>query len=200
VISEEKAQLRDELQNALRTFGTAARHQASTRIQQSLFRSDLWKKSQVILLFSALPGEPRTVEILKQGLAEGKICVYPKVDALKMDMRLFSVRSRERLVRGSFGILEPDVSHCEPVEFTDVELACIPGLGFDVAGNRIGRGYGYYDRFLSGENFQAVSIGCHFECQQVSAIPVEAHDRLVHYLLTEKGLRQCRKPGSKIPD
>lgn len=196
MIAEKKAQLRTELQNALRTFGVSARHQASTRIQQNLFRSELWKNHEVFLLFSALPGEPRTVEILKQAVEEGKTCLYPKVDPMKLKMDLYHVKSTQRLIRGSFGILEPATDRCDPKEFREVEVALVPGLGFDATGQRLGRGYGYYDRFLGGNDFKGITIGCHFECQLVDEIPVESHDRSVDYLLNEKGLNKAAPSGA----
>jgi len=73
MISQEKAALRTQMQSALRALGTAARHQASTRIQQHLIRSELWKSAQVIMFFSALPGEPRTMEFLRSALEDGKV-------------------------------------------------------------------------------------------------------------------------------
>jgi len=189
MISQEKVVLRTELQSTLRALGTAARHQASTRIQQHLVRSELWKSAKVIMFFSALPGEPRTVELLRFGLEDGKVCVYPKTEPLKTGVRLFSVKSFEQLVRGNFGIMEPDVSKCELIEPDAVDLACIPGLGFDRQGNRLGRGQGYYDRFLSQPEFSAKTVGLQFECQLVKKIPTECHDHPVEYLLSEKGLR-----------
>ncbi|MEM1159053.1 MAG: 5-formyltetrahydrofolate cyclo-ligase [Verrucomicrobiota bacterium] len=189
MISQEKAALRTQMQSTLRALGTASRHQASTRIQQHLVRSKLWKSAQVIMFFSALPGEPRTVELLRAGLDEGKVCVYPKTEPLKTTIRLFSVKSTERLVRGNLAIMEPEVSKCEEVQPGEVELACVPGLGFDYAGNRLGRGQGYYDRFLSQPEFSGITIGLQFECQLVEKIPTECHDYPVQYLLSEKGLR-----------
>ncbi|MEM6821202.1 MAG: 5-formyltetrahydrofolate cyclo-ligase [Verrucomicrobiota bacterium] len=187
MIPEEKVKLRTELQNSLRTFSVASRHQASSKIQHHLYRSDLWKQNRVILLFSALPGEPRTVEILREAISQEKVCAYPKVQPLKGEMKLYQVKSVERLVRGSFGILEPDTANCDPLEFRDIQMALIPGLGYDRTGNRLGRGYAYYDRFLSKEEFSGATIGCHFRCQLVDKIPVEAHDKSVDYLLNETG-------------
>lgn len=197
MIAEKKAQLRTELQNALRTFGVSARHQASSSIQQHFYRSDLWKNHQSFLLFSTLPGEPRTVEILRQASQENKICLYPKVDTLKLRMDLYHVKSTEGLVRGGYGILEPSVDRCEPKDFKDVEVALIPGLGFDPSGKRLGRGFGYYDRFLAGDDFSGITIGCHFQCQLVDNIPVESHDRSVDYLLNEKGLNKASSSGTE---
>lgn len=188
MISEEKAALRTELQSKLRALGTAARHQASTLIQQHLTRSSLWKSAEVILFFSALPGEPRTVELLKSGLDEGKVCVYPKTEPLSCEMTLYSVKSPDRLVRGHFGIMEPEVSRCEEIEPGVVQLACVPGLGFDRKGNRLGRGHGYYDRFLSLPEFKGKTVGVQFDCQLIERIPTESHDYPVEYLLSEKGL------------
>lgn len=192
MISQEKVELRTQMQSKLRAMGTADRHQASSRIQQHLVRSAMWQSAKTILFFSALPGEPRTAELLRLGLDDGKQCVYPKTEPLKVDIRLFVVKSPERLVRGHFGIMEPEVAKCEEIQRDQIDLACVPGLGFDPFGNRLGRGHGYYDRFLSAEGFNGQTIGCLFECQMVEEIPRECHDHPVHYLLSESGLRAAQ--------
>jgi len=92
-------------------------------------------------------------------------------------------------VRGNFGIMEPDVSKCEEVLPQEIDLACVPGLSFDLYGNRLGRGQGYYDRFLSQPEFKGKTVGLQFESQLIKKIPTECHDYPVQYLLTEKGLR-----------
>ena len=63
-------------------------------------------------------------------------------------------------------------------QFTDydkIDLALVPGMAFDAAGHRLGRGKGYYDRFL-GEHPHIYKIGVCFPFQRVAEVPSEAHD------------------------
>ena len=88
-------------------------------------------------------------------------------------MVLYRYISRADLVEGAFHIMEPVG---EP--FTDydaIEVALVPGVAFDAAGHRLGRGRGYYDRFLTACP-QVYKVGVCFPFQRVAEVPSEAHD------------------------
>jgi 5-formyltetrahydrofolate cyclo-ligase len=72
-----------------------------------------------------------------------------------------------------------------------VELFIIPGVAFDLCGNRIGHGMGYYDRLLKN-TVQAHSIGLAFECQIIKSIPAEEHDEKVEMIVTEDRCIHCQ--------
>jgi 5-formyltetrahydrofolate cyclo-ligase len=82
----------------------------------------------------------------------------------------------DALVRGAFGLLEPDPAW-PVVGHHAVELWVVPGVGFDRAGGRLGRGGGYYDAALASS--AAPSIGVCFAAQLVDVVPSEPHDRPV---------------------
>jgi 5-formyltetrahydrofolate cyclo-ligase len=63
------------------------------------------------------------------------------------------------------------------------DILVIPGLGFSKKGERLGRGKGYYDKFLN--NFKGIKIGCCFNELLIEEIPTEAHDELVDYVVTD---------------
>jgi 5-formyltetrahydrofolate cyclo-ligase len=192
-MSGEKDRLRFELQNALRVLSVGERHAMSSRMQQHLLQSDVWAGAGTILLYSALPGEPRTVELLKQGRAEGKTICYPKVSSKNLELTFYRVADAEALQRGTFGILEPRPDPESRISPSEIQLALIPGLGFDTSGNRLGRGMGYYDRFLGSGEFTGMKIGCCYSCQLVDSLPTDAHDIPVERLLSEKGLQILAK-------
>ena len=84
--------------------------------------------------------------------------------------------SLDKLEKNKWGILEPDPNRCEEISFSEVELAFIPGVAFDINQNRIGYGKGYYDRLLTlAPHIKAIGVG--FE-EQLSEekIPTESHD------------------------
>jgi len=92
-------------------------------------------------------------------------------------------------VPGVFGILEPAGS--EIVEPGSIDFVLVPARGFDRSGNRLGRGGGYYDRYMSHPDFHAIRCGIAFAAQVLDAIPHDAHDLPVHILVTEEGVLAC---------
>jgi 5-formyltetrahydrofolate cyclo-ligase len=98
------------------------------------------------------------------------------------------------LVRGApmidmgFGTLGPGPE----AAVLDPALMLVPLAAFDTAGNRIGYGGGYYDRAIARLVERGLAprlVGVAFDCQQVDAVPAEAHDRRLQAILTESGLR-----------
>jgi 5-formyltetrahydrofolate cyclo-ligase len=91
--------------------------------------------------------------------------------------------------RGPFGIRQPLPALTNKITPREIDLWVVPGLGFDIQGNRIGYGGGYYDRVL-GE-VKVKIIGFAFECQVVASIPVREHDCPVHKVITERRTIDC---------
>jgi 5-formyltetrahydrofolate cyclo-ligase len=75
-----------------------------------------------------------------------------------------------------------------PVSFID--LVIVPGLGFTQSGYRIGRGMGFYDRFLSQPDFLGLSCGLAFDEQVLDTLPILDHDMPLSMLATDRGLRR----------
>ena len=98
--------------------------------------------------------------------------------------------SMDELEPGHFGILELEKKRRElprhKVLPEDISTVLVPGLAFDIHGNRLGRGKGYYDRFLSTLPESTVTIGLSFECQVFDQIPVDLDDWPVSMLVTEE--------------
>ncbi|MDR0705319.1 MAG: 5-formyltetrahydrofolate cyclo-ligase [Planctomycetaceae bacterium] len=118
--------------------------------------------------------------------------VYPVVVPCCDENTIVPVRifSRNDLESGRFGILEPKQKirnnpkyHVTPEQ---LDVVFVPGLAFDTLGNRLGRGKGYYDRFLSQFPLNTLLIGLAFECQIVEQIPVDTWDCPVSIVVTEK--------------
>ena len=109
--------------------------------------------------------------------------VLPRVE----NGRLVAVRYRpgDDLVPSRFGVPEPVG---EPIDPSEVDVVCVPGLAFDRAGRRIGYGAGFYDRFLPTLRPGTPTIGVAFGAQMVERVPTGAHDRLVDLVITEEGV------------
>lgn len=94
------------------------------------------------------------------------------------------------LEAGRWGLQEPiQADHSMP----PVQLLLVPGLGFDLAGFRLGYGGGFYDALLAGLDAEVITLGVGFACQQVETLPLEPQDRAVHGWVSEQGLVLFRR-------
>lgn len=141
-----------------------------------------------IVVYVELAGELPLGEVVERARSDGKSVLWPR---LRPDGGLdFAPCERiEELVAGRYGVREPPRATPAVTPGPDV-LLLVPGLAFDEAGGRLGRGGGAWDRAL-GETRGAIAFGVGYEFQVVSAVPREAHDRSVDTLLTERGARRC---------
>lgn len=134
---------------------------------------------KIFCFVSAMPGEPDTGEIIRRALADGKtVCVPRCGKSGKMDAVEISALSE--LVAGAYGIPEPPREY--PAEDIDtIDFAVVPGLSFDEDGGRMGRGGGYYDRFL--EKFNGFSLGLCPKELKSDEIPRESCDKAVNQVI-----------------
>ena len=129
--------------------------------------------AQTLLLYSALSDEVPT-QILIDGLAaQGKTVLLPRVVS-DTDMELRRYSGPADLQRGAFGIFEPTGELF--TDYNTIDVAIIPGMAFDAKGHRLGRGKGYYDRFLAKLSPSTYKIGLCFFWQLVDHVPTDEHD------------------------
>lgn len=127
---------------------------------------------KVIMLYSALPDEVPTQILIDQLAVQGKTVLLPRVIS-DTDMELHRYTGKQDLQTGAYNILEPTGEL-----FTDyeaIDIAIVPGMAFDNDGHRLGRGKGYYDRFLSRVP-NIYKIGLCFSWQMVDHVPFDEHD------------------------
>lgn len=134
----------------------------------------LLKDAKTIVAYYSLPDEVDTHDFINSLLADGKTVYLPKVVSNETIV-LCRYIGAESLSQGAFGIMEPVGSPMSDDEVIDVVL--VPGMAFDADGNRLGRGKGYYDRFLSSLNPpHPLLVGVCFDFQKVDMVPTEPTD------------------------
>lgn len=121
---------------------------------------------------------------MEESWRKGKKVFVPRIDPGLKRMRMVQIENLESLKPGRYGILEPAPGSGRPGDPGDLDLAVVPGMAFDREGGRLGRGKGYFDRFLQ-EAGRAYKIGLAFKFQLVEKVPCEAHDVRVDEVLTE---------------
>jgi 5-formyltetrahydrofolate cyclo-ligase len=182
-----KRALRARMAERRRALPDDARASASAAIVAHVRASEAWRAARTVLLYAALRGEVDLGGLIAAARDEGRRIVLPRMaGAADGGLTLHVWPVRTSLVRGSFGIGEP-AADWPMVQRYDLDLALIPGVAFDDAGGRLGRGGGFYDRLLAGRDAQLLAAGVGFAFQRVERVPCEAHDARLDALVTEGG-------------
>ena len=128
---------------------------------------------QTVMLFSALPDEVDMQAFADKCLNAGKTVLLPVVKGDDIEVR--SYEGQQKMQSGAFGILEPQTAQF--VDYQKIDVIYVPGMAFTEDGSRLGRGKGYYDRFLSLPALRNVrKIGVCASWRKVENLPCEAHD------------------------
>lgn len=145
---------------------------------KKLFSLPEFKRAKTILFYASFDGEVDTFEMMKRAHQMKKRVALPVI--LKSQKKILPrlVRClREGLQAGVYGIHQPRLEFSDAVEAAELDLAVVPGIAFDKDNYRLGRGHGYYDRFLAGLPPGIPTIGLAFDFQIVDRLPHrEAHD------------------------
>ena len=193
----DKQELRKEIRNRKRQFSQDQLGELSLSAISKLRKHPKVMAAHTLLLYYSLPDEVNTHEWIDELVTEGKRVLLPVVVNDK-DMVIREYTGKHDLAEGSFHIMEP-IGKLFPIEkYPEIEVAIIPGMSFDDTGHRLGRGKGYYDRFLTklrgmeenhcerkeAEGTEVDKIGICFGFQKLQEIPFENHDILVDEVTT----------------
>lgn len=155
-------------------------------IKEKLFAQPEFKNAGAILFYAAFGSEVPTLIMMEDALRLGKRVVLPITDIETNALVLRQVFDLESLRPSKYGIPEPVIEQTAHCEVNQIDLVLVPGMVFDKAGNRIGYGGGYYDRFLRQLDPSVPWVSIAFELQIVPLIPKESHDLPVDRIITEQ--------------
>jgi 5-formyltetrahydrofolate cyclo-ligase len=183
-----KASLRADVLDRVRRMPPREAAQRSRAVLERVKGLPAFQKSRTVLTYVALPTEVDTRPLISELLAEPRMVLVPVV---RPDGRMIwsHLHALEELTRGPLGAPEPGPAHFRPYPPGATDLVLVPGVAFTPRGERLGRGGGYFDRFLA--EHAGPSIGLAFEEQVVDALPMEPHDRRVSYVVTDTGVYRC---------
>lgn len=177
-IRDEKSLLRKQILEKRASLPLETRKNADIAMAERIIGHQWFYRAEVILGFMNYDSEISTEEILKEALLRKKKLFLPKIEG--DNMSFYKMDSLAELQKGYKGILEPagDTEQFDYERYKNSRLLIlIPGVAFDIYGNRMGYGKGFYDRFLEQkEVLQTFSIGIGYKCQQVNQLPVDEHD------------------------
>lgn len=162
----------------------AERKKRSLVIQKRLFGLNEFQGSKKVCFYVSMPAEVNTLPMIDKALKTKKVFV-PVCDPKNVRLRFYEIKSRKDLKKGFFNICEPVTKGKRPVNARLIDCVIVPGLAFDRKNNRLGRGKGYYDKFLKKLPKKTKKIGLGFLFQMVDKVPVEKHDQKLDKVITD---------------
>ncbi len=150
--------------------------------------------SKSVMFYVSTANEVDTRQAIRYAREIGKTTIVPFCQDEQLG--LFVLDSLDELTPGSFGILEPrlELRQAPNKIYTPkyLDLIIVPGILFDYQGARLGRGKGYYDRFLPQVCAGACLAAFAFACQLINHVPVEERDAHIDKVITEDTVYECR--------
>ncbi|MCD7760268.1 MAG: 5-formyltetrahydrofolate cyclo-ligase [Clostridiales bacterium] len=185
---EEKCRLRERVRSLERSIPSEELKESDRLLLDRLMALPQVAGSNVLLLFWGMGREPDTQQLFAPLTAAGKTVLLPRcLPGGEMELRAW--QGREQAVRHPYGMWEP--SECCPLFAADaVDLVLVPALCYDRAGFRLGRGGGFYDRFLA--RYGGFSVGLCRQALLQDRVPREDHDQGVDLVLTEEQSILCK--------
>jgi 5-formyltetrahydrofolate cyclo-ligase len=171
-VIESKQEIRTKLLVKLLALTSKELKRRSLDVEKRLSSLSIYKKAKLIMVYFPLKGEVDILEMVRRDLGLKRFC-FPVVDLKKKNLEVFEIKSLEGdFVPGAYGISEPDTRKSKKVDAKEVDLVVVPALAFDRSLNRLGRGKGYYDRFLKTLNPLCKKVGIAFEFQILENLPI----------------------------
>ena len=193
-LAEEKRRLRSRVAARVREQAPAYARRAAETAARSLERSSALARCQAVVLYASLPDELPSQPFLGLVQRAGRDPLFPRMTQEGV-LQMVPCAEWEDLSPGRYGVLEPPADRPGRA-LVGGDLVLLPGVAFDGAGHRLGRGGGYWDRTLPPNPPEGLLlIGVAFACQQVEEVPHGPSDRGVDAVLTEAGLHRVEAPS-----
>lgn len=151
-------------------------------IKKKLLKLDIFRRSDNIGLYFSKDNEIDTNKLIFE-IIDSKKVFLPKINEQDIEFREFT--TKDELKKGKFGIIEP-IEDRNLIDPKKLDAVIVPGVGFDAKGGRIGRGLGYYDRFLKKIQTKIPIVALAFDFQILDVIPTEKNDVPVDIIITER--------------
>ena len=185
-----KKLLRNQVLDTLNNMSQTEYSERSKKITDRVLASDEFLSAHTIGITISRYPEVDTRSLIEAAWKAGKRIAVPKCinPTREMDFRL--ITTYDNLETVYMDLLEPNIDQTTPISKNEIDLQIVPGVVFSDEGYRIGFGGGYYDRYLSTNKGDALSLA--FSSQTSHVVPVESHDVPVSKIITEEKVIICR--------
>ncbi len=197
-MSVEKDQLRNKYREIRNSIPSGTQVLKSIAIWKYFFELEEYKNAKTVMIYSDIKSEVKTNVFAERIIADGKRVAMPVTDMEKGEFYPYTITGIAQLKAGAYGIMEPNLKFAEKggvelISKDEIDIVIVPGIVFDMFGDRIGYGGGYYDKFLA--DFKGLKIGVTYSECMCYAVPAEENDVRMDMLITEAG---CEKVGQEI--
>lgn len=159
----------------------------SGSIAAKLYLLPDYRRAQAVMFFLSFRSEVNTRAMVEESMARGKQVLVPRAAPESKRLIPSILLDWERdLAPGAYGIPEPRQEALRPLDPRRIDLLIVPGVAFDLNGNRLGYGGGYYDRFFPLLRPGVKLVALAFELQIIPEVPVEEWDSPVDWIVTEE--------------
>ena len=199
-LTEKKRLVRKAMRKAIFEF-TAEKNRAgmaSKKIERLLLGSELYAASDAVFIFVSDPSEVETRGIIASALKDKKRVALPRCIDAAGTMEFYYLDAalpfEAQTEIGAYGITEPktDLEKVDTKNFPHASLFLVPALAFSRDGRRLGKGKGFYDRYIARISYALpILTGLCFSCQIISDVPAGVRDACVSHILCEKGIFPC---------
>jgi 5-formyltetrahydrofolate cyclo-ligase len=174
----EKARLRKQILDVRDKLSLDFIKIASNKIRDNLRKIDFYRQAKSVGVYYSIGSEVQTHDLIQEFFNQGREFALPRVE--KNDLVFKKISNLSDLELGNFSVMEPK-EKCETVKNMDVVL--IPAIALTREGNRLGYGFGFYDRYLHGKKCK--KIGLSYTKQILRSFPHDSHDVKMDCIVTE---------------
>ena len=176
---EDKSVLRKMVRARLAAMDVQEKNSCSATIAARIKSHIAVSAAKVVALYSPLGSEPQIWPLVEE-LSKVMLVALPRVEGERMNFYCYTPGMMQP---GALGVMEPqgDEALCPH----EIDVVVVPGVAFTTDGHRMGRGKGYYDRYLSQDGFRGLKIGVCYARQVVDELSLEPHDVKMDYVIYE---------------
>ena len=195
-----KKKLRQHMRQVIEAIPLSDRRDKGLLAQRALTALPEFASARSVMIYLRMVDEVDTADIALQAWAAGKRVLAPCVSLANHLMEAYEIRSlRDGLEPGPYDILQPTPGIPWPPE--QIDFIVVPAMAFSRRGGRLGRGAGFYDRFLlrgrdrtrDGQRALPLAVGLAFDEQVLDDLPMFDHDQPMDILVSDKGLWDFRE-------
>lgn len=178
-----KSEIRKEILKKIKNQKSKIKDEKDRIIKEKVLSLEEFKRAKVVAFYVSLESEVDTTALIDEALKMGKRVVIPAIAGDVLYLAMIKDRKSASL-KGPYGILQPAVGSFNPFPKEDVDLIIVPAVAFDKKMQRLGRGKGFYDRFLKDLPKNIKKIGLAYDLQIMEDLPVTPRDIPVDMVIT----------------
>ncbi len=193
---KQRSALRRQLRQQRRALDDGTQQLHALLISEQIRSSSIYQRSRQVAAYLAADGEIGTEHLINHAWQSNKQVYLPVLSPLADRLYFAPYGPDSKMTFNRFGIAEPAVHPRDWKKASQLDLILMPLVGFDMDGNRLGMGGGFYDRSLAFSRFHRTPhrpslIGLAHQLQQVEQLPHQPHDVPMQMIVTEVGVVSC---------